>query len=146
MGSRSILSRYRIRPVFHRGTNFRPAANPPRAPCVKSHAIPRWWRYVTIAVVTDAGPAVNDRGCNHSIDHDHHSRLMKPMTSRLRVTVWGENVHEKENPTVREIYPKGMHTTIADGLAEKGEFDPRTATLQDSEHGLSEDVLETTDV
>jgi trehalose utilization protein len=68
------------------------------------------------------------------------------MSERLRVTVWGENVHERENPIVREIYPQGMHATIADGITEKGEIDARTATLQDPQHGLTEDVLETTDV
>jgi trehalose utilization protein len=68
------------------------------------------------------------------------------MSERLRVTVWGENVHEREDPIVREIYPQGMHATIADGITEKGEIDARTATLQDPEHGLTEDVLETTDV
>jgi len=68
------------------------------------------------------------------------------MTERLRVTVWGENVHERENPLVHEIYPKGMHTTIADGIAENNEFDVRTATLQDPQHGLTKDVLENTDV
>jgi trehalose utilization protein len=68
------------------------------------------------------------------------------MNERLRVTVWGENVHERENPLVREIYPKGMHATIADGIAENNEFDVRTATLQDPQHGLTKDVLENTDV
>ena len=68
------------------------------------------------------------------------------MTSPIRVMVWGENVHERENPTVREIYPNGMHTTIAEGIAEEGEFDVSTATLHDPEHGLTEEVLEKTDV
>src|SRR5207237_7010260 len=68
------------------------------------------------------------------------------MSSRLRVTVWGENVHERENPIVREIYPKGMHATIAEGIAEKDEFDIRTANLHEPEHGLTQDILENTDV
>ena len=36
--------------------------------------------------------------------------------------------------------------TIADGIAENNEFDVRTATLQDPQHGLTKDVLENTDV
>ena len=40
------------------------------------------------------------------------------MSKRIRVMVWGENVHEQTSETVREIYPQGMHRTIADGLAE----------------------------
>jgi trehalose utilization protein len=68
------------------------------------------------------------------------------MTSRIRVLVWGENVHERENPIVREIYPKGMHTAIAEGLTGERGFDVSTATLQDPEHGLTDEVLEKTDV
>ena len=34
----------------------------------------------------------------------------------IRTTVWGENVHDRENAVVREIYPKGMHGCIADAL------------------------------
>jgi trehalose utilization protein len=71
---------------------------------------------------------------------------MKPVSQRLRVLVWGENVHERENPIVREIYPDGMHQTIAEGVGEKGEFEIRTATLQDREHGLTEETLSETDV
>jgi trehalose utilization protein len=68
------------------------------------------------------------------------------MSQKLRVTVWGENVHEHENPLVAKIYPDGMHRTIADAIAEEGNCDVRTATLQDPEHGLTTGVLENTDV
>lgn len=37
-------------------------------------------------------------------------------TQVIRVTVWGENQHEKTNEKVRSIYPDGMHTVIADGI------------------------------
>ena len=36
----------------------------------------------------------------------------------IRVLVWGENVHEQIEPHVAAIYPEGMHTTIAEGIAE----------------------------
>ena len=36
----------------------------------------------------------------------------------VRVTVWGENVHEQREPEVRERYPEGMHGAIAAGLSE----------------------------
>lgn len=62
-----------------------------------------------------------------------------------RVTVWNENVHEQEDDAVAERYPDGIHGTIAAGLTADG-FDVRTATLQESEHGLTETVLATTDV
>lgn len=60
--------------------------------------------------------------------------------------VWGENVHERENPIVAQVYPEGMHQCIAEGLSRDSTFNVRTATLHDPEHGLSENVLEETDV
>jgi trehalose utilization protein len=68
------------------------------------------------------------------------------MSAQLHVTVWNEYVHERENPVVREIYPKGMHECIAEGLREDVDLEVRTATLHDPEHGLTKDVLESTDV
>lgn len=66
--------------------------------------------------------------------------------SRLRVVVWGENVHERENARVRAVYPEGMHTVIAGGLSAADEFDVGTATLQEPEHGLTGERLAETDV
>jgi len=68
------------------------------------------------------------------------------MSDRIRVTVWGENVHERKNPLVRKIYPRGMHTTIAAGIAEDRSLKVRTATLQQPQHGLTKRVLDETDV
>ncbi|WP_424005082.1 ThuA domain-containing protein (plasmid) [Haloarcula salina] len=62
-----------------------------------------------------------------------------------RVTVWNEYVHEQENDAVAEIYPDGIHETIATALDDRG-FETRTATLDDPEHGLTEAVLDDTDV
>src|SRR4051794_2890618 len=66
----------------------------------------------------------------------------------VRITVWGENVHERNEPAVREIYPDGMHATIASGLREQlGEVvSVRTATLDEPSHGLTPGVLAETDV
>jgi trehalose utilization protein len=63
----------------------------------------------------------------------------------VRVTVWNENLHEQSHKEVQEIYPKGIHTAIAEGIAAPG-FEIRTATLQEPEHGLTEEVLNNTDV
>jgi len=65
---------------------------------------------------------------------------------KLRVVVWGENVHEQENEIVRSIYPQGMHTVIAEALQEQADLDVTTATLQEPDHGLSEERLAQTDV
>jgi trehalose utilization protein len=66
----------------------------------------------------------------------------------MRVTVWGENVHERRDASVSAIYPDGMHETIAAGIRERlGEaVEVRTATLDQPDHGLPPDVLEATDV
>jgi trehalose utilization protein len=68
------------------------------------------------------------------------------MNPKIRVTVWGENVHEKKHPAVAEIYPDGMHETIAGALRESPGLDVRTATLDQPEHGLSAEILDQTDV
>ncbi len=63
----------------------------------------------------------------------------------INVTVWNEFRHEKQNDTVKAIYPDGIHTVLADGLRKSG-FTVRTATLDEPEHGLTDAVLESTDV
>jgi trehalose utilization protein len=70
------------------------------------------------------------------------------MSEPLRVTVWGENVHEREEEHVRAIYPEGMHAAIAGGLsAALGDrVAVRTAVLDEPEHGLPDAVLASTDV
>lgn len=63
----------------------------------------------------------------------------------IKVTVWNENIHEKEMDNVKKIYPKGIHGAIADFLS-SDEIFVRTATLDDPECGLTEEVLADTDV
>ena len=64
----------------------------------------------------------------------------------MRVTVWGENIHEQQDPAVRDIYPDGMHGAVARALRADARLEVRTATLEMPEHGLSEEVLAQTDV
>lgn len=64
----------------------------------------------------------------------------------VRVTVWGENVHEKKHKLVAELYPKGMHGCIADALNTDPQIRAVTATLDQPEHGLSVERLAETDV
>ena len=68
------------------------------------------------------------------------------MNKKIRVTVWGENIHEWKHEVVRRHYPKGMHTCIAQGLNEAEDIEALTATLQEPEHGLTEERLANTDV
>src|SRR5579862_7086442 len=67
------------------------------------------------------------------------------MTANLRVTVWNEYRHERINQVVAQHYPEGIHATIAAALHDAG-FTTRTATLDEPEHGLTDEVLANTDV
>ena len=67
------------------------------------------------------------------------------MENKPRVTVWNEFRHEKADPEVQEIYPEGIHGAIA-GFLKDGGFRVRTATLDEPEHGLTQAVLDDTDV
>ena len=63
-----------------------------------------------------------------------------------RVTVWNEYRHERESDVVADVYPDGIHAVVADALREAG-HEVRTATLDEGpDHGLTESVLDDTDV
>jgi len=64
----------------------------------------------------------------------------------IKVTVWNEFRHEKTNATVKSIYPDGMHEAIAAHLRTQEGLTVRTAVLDEPEHGLTQDVLDDTDV
>ncbi len=68
------------------------------------------------------------------------------MNQTVRVTVWNEYRHEKTNEHIGKIYPNGMHNAIGDYLKGQPGFEVRTATLDEPEHGLTEEVLDNTDV
>ncbi|MFN3192101.1 MAG: ThuA domain-containing protein [Aureliella sp.] len=69
-------------------------------------------------------------------------------TTPIRVTVWNEFVHEQENEVVRAVYPTGMHTVIAEGLESLlgSRIRITTATLGEPQHGLTDEVIASTDV
>ncbi|NBB95377.1 MAG: trehalose utilization protein ThuA [Planctomycetes bacterium] len=67
------------------------------------------------------------------------------MPAAIRVTVWNEFCHEKQNDAVKKLYPDGMHAVIAAFLNKAG-LEATTATLDEPEHGLTEEVLDKTDV
>ncbi|SHE11259.1 Trehalose utilization protein [Chlamydia abortus] len=66
------------------------------------------------------------------------------MSGNVRVTIWNEYRHELKDEAVRNIYPQGIHAVLAEALGT--EFAVRTATLDEPEHGLTEEVLNETDV
>lgn len=90
------------------------------------------------------------------------------MSAPIRVTVWNEFWHEnpqrhadvksrvknygfsedhaiRATEGVQRVYPDGMHKVIADHLSQQG-FAVRAATLDEPEHGLTDAVLDDTDV
>ncbi|MWV40660.1 ThuA domain-containing protein [Natrialba sp. INN-245] len=62
----------------------------------------------------------------------------------VRVTIWNEYRHEREDDEVAAVYPDGIHATLA--CVFEGDHEVETATLDEPEHGLTEEVLERTDV
>src|SRR5712692_5901403 len=94
-----------------------------RGTCFRSHSAPASVRRIalaqnsarkTIARKSDAQNRAARCDCRFSqkvgaVDLNRPPRLMNKMNSRLRVTVWNENVHEQKNPAVAKIYPNGIH-------------------------------------
>lgn len=68
------------------------------------------------------------------------------MVDKTRVTVWNEYRHEKTDEAVARVYPEGIHGQIAEFLGANPGIETRTATLDEPEHGLTERVLDETDV
>lgn len=68
------------------------------------------------------------------------------MSEAIRVTIFNEFLHERENETVAGIYPDGIHKTLQRALEERLEVSVTTATLRDEQHGLSPEVVDRTDV
>ena len=66
--------------------------------------------------------------------------------NKIRVTIWNEYLHEKDDPEIAKIYPEGIHGAIKRGIEDDPELEIRLATLRDPEQGLPDDVLNNTDV
>lgn len=64
----------------------------------------------------------------------------------IKVTIWNEFRHEKIHEEVRRVYPEGIHNAIADYLKRQPGLEVKTATLDEPENGLTDDVLQNTDV
>ncbi|MCR4793272.1 MAG: ThuA domain-containing protein [Lachnospiraceae bacterium] len=64
----------------------------------------------------------------------------------IKVTVWNEYEHERTIPAIRDIYPEGIHGALKTVLSEETDMIVRCATLDEPDQGLSEEVLQDTDV
>ena len=67
------------------------------------------------------------------------------MTNLPRVTIWNEYYHERRVEAIGKMYPEGIHGAIANHLRSQA-LTVQTATLDEPEHGLSDEVLANTDV
>ena len=63
----------------------------------------------------------------------------------IRVLIYNEYVHEREDESIREVYPEGIHQTLKKQLQDD-EITIRTVTLEELPDGLSDEVLSETDV
>ncbi len=66
--------------------------------------------------------------------------------STIRVTIWNEFVHERENEAVAQLYPRGIHQALAHAMSSQEDLKVRTATLDQPDQGLPPAVLDATDV
>jgi trehalose utilization protein len=63
----------------------------------------------------------------------------------IRVTIWNEFREEKMLPEIAAVYPDGIHNELKRQLA-ADDLEITTATLDEPSHGLTEEVLNSTDV
>ncbi len=63
----------------------------------------------------------------------------------MKITVYNEFIHEKEDEDVQAIYPDGIHMCLKRFLEAAG-HEVRTGTLEEPECGLTKEVLDDTDV
>ena len=62
----------------------------------------------------------------------------------MNITIWNEFIHEQKFDAIKEIYPEGIHKQI--GSQFDDEHTVNYATLDMENHGLSEALLDQTDV
>ena len=68
------------------------------------------------------------------------------MSEKIKVTIWNENLHEHHAEGGLPFYPDGIHNYIKGFLSKDAGLEIRTATIQEPEHGLTDEVLNDTDV
>ncbi len=69
------------------------------------------------------------------------------MTTGIRVTIWNEGVHERESEEVARVYPETLGGQLAKAVEGKtGIASVRCVELDDEGQGLTDAILDTTDV
>ncbi len=64
----------------------------------------------------------------------------------IRVLVWNEFKHERTKEKVAAIYPDGIHNAIAEFLGKEEDIVVRTATQDQENCGITQELLDETDV
>lgn len=64
----------------------------------------------------------------------------------IRVTIWNEFEEERMYEEVKKIYPDGIHACLSEFLSQNEDMQVRCVTLQSEEQGLTDEILENTDV
>ena len=60
----------------------------------------------------------------------------------MKVLIWNEFIHERTDDSVKKIYPDGIHSAIAEFLSKEPDIEVKTATLDDPECGITEDMYD----
>ena len=68
------------------------------------------------------------------------------MSEKLNVVIWNEYRHEKHDEVCANIYPEGIHGCIKNFLKTDESLDITLAALDDTDQGISPELLEKTDV
>ena len=64
----------------------------------------------------------------------------------INVTIWNEDSIQTTHEDVLNVYPKGLNGALADFLGTNENMNVRTANLEEPECGLTDEILESTDV
>ncbi len=65
---------------------------------------------------------------------------------KIRVTIWSEGIDPELEPRAIALYPNDINTYLAGALGAHCDFEIRTANLSDPECGLSQQIIDETDV
>lgn len=68
------------------------------------------------------------------------------MAKKLNVVIWNEYRHEKLDKNCAAIYPEGIHGCIKNFLKDDENLDITLAALDDPDQGISDELLEKTDI
>ena len=67
--------------------------------------------------------------------------------SKIKVTIWNEFRHEHEMEEVKALYPDGLHAKIKEMItADCDDFDVTLINLDMPNHGITDELLDNTDV